>query len=69
MELEISFTKEEMIELLQDHLNTVYEIYPPKSIFDDMSQFIPDFVNGYFKGHFQPERLNPETSYNEDVIV
>lgn len=47
----ISFNKQEMIDFLIDYTNMLYDENPPKSIFDDNSQYLPDYVDGYFSGY------------------
>lgn len=61
---EISFTKEEIIDLLAEWTDFLYETNPPKEHFNDNSLYLHDFVDGYFSQYFQPER-----SKREDVRV
>ena len=49
-----------MIDLLGNWTDFLYEENPPESIFDDLSFTIPDFVEGYFKSYFKPERSKRE---------
>jgi len=44
----VTLTKQDMIDLLGDWTNCLYAHNPPKSIYDDISFTIPDFVEGYF---------------------
>ncbi len=52
----INFTKEEMINLLSDYANMLYEDNPPESVFADNSVYVKDFVDGYFSETFKEEK-------------
>lgn len=53
MDESISFTKEEMMDLLLDYSDALYNDNPYESVFTDNSQYVRDFVEGYFSEYFR----------------
>lgn len=49
----VNFTKDEMVELLLDYADALYDDNPPESIFEDNSAYVRDYVDGYFKSYFK----------------